>query len=98
LTPAAIALGVTIELTPDRTMTARIASKNRCIVFPLEMRVCPDSQFQERTKEVGGYAKAPAVARGGRVHRRSGLALPLGAGRIWRGFTEIRNQQIKLRR
>lgn len=34
LTPAAMALGVTVELTPDRTTTAEIASKRRCMVSP----------------------------------------------------------------
>ena len=36
LTPAAIALGVAIELTPDRTTTAEIASKRRCMGIPLK--------------------------------------------------------------
>jgi hypothetical protein len=57
LTPAAIALGVAIGLTPERIRTAEIASKRRCMEILPEMRGCPDNQHRERTK-FGGHAKA----------------------------------------
>jgi len=51
-----------------------------------------------RRKALARFYAGEADAPAGRVLRRCSFTPPLRARRIWRGFTEIRNQQIKLRR